>query len=178
MLTPAQLAVDQLESRLAYETASNDEFYECNSDREALGDEEPVDEAPEAFDDAAYKVKLMNSLRNNFMKDVANKRNKREIIPLKKPGKDDYTLDKAWRPTFLLATLGKILESVIADRISYVVETHGLLPTQLLRGAETATPSGGLFFAAIGTRSQQNLYCRGLSATAQTLGSLPPLRSC
>ena len=28
-----------------------------------------------------------------------------------------------------LATLGKILESVIAERISYLVETHGLLPT-------------------------------------------------
>ncbi len=52
-----------------------------------------------------------------------------KIIPLKKPGKDDYTLAKAWRPISLLATLGKILESVIAERISYVVETYGLLPT-------------------------------------------------
>ncbi|OQV03523.1 hypothetical protein CLAIMM_08559, partial [Cladophialophora immunda] len=38
-----------------------------------------------------------------------------KIIPLKKPGKDDYTLAKAWRPISLLATLGKVLESVIAD---------------------------------------------------------------
>ena len=52
-----------------------------------------------------------------------------KIIPLKKPGKDNYTLAKAWRPISLLATLGKILESVIAERISYAVETHGLLPT-------------------------------------------------
>ena len=29
----------------------------------------------------------------------------------------------------LLATLGKILESVVADRISYMVEEYGLLPT-------------------------------------------------
>ncbi|KAH7471925.1 hypothetical protein FOMA001_g13244 [Fusarium oxysporum f. sp. matthiolae] len=51
------------------------------------------------------------------------------IIPLKKPGKDDYTIAKAWRPISLLATLGKVLESVVAERISHAVETHGLLPT-------------------------------------------------
>jgi ribonuclease HI len=51
------------------------------------------------------------------------------IIPLKKPGKEDYTVAKAWRPISLLATLGKVLESVIAERISHAVETHGLLPT-------------------------------------------------
>jgi hypothetical protein len=51
------------------------------------------------------------------------------IMPLKKPGKDDYTIAKAWRPISLLATLGKVLESVVAERISHAVETHGLLPT-------------------------------------------------
>ncbi|KAG6983783.1 RNA-directed DNA polymerase from mobile element jockey [Fusarium oxysporum f. sp. conglutinans] len=51
------------------------------------------------------------------------------IVPLKKPGKDDYTIAKAWRPISLLATLGKVLESVVAERISHAVETHGLLPT-------------------------------------------------
>ena len=52
-----------------------------------------------------------------------------KIIPLKKPGKEDYTIAKAWRPISLLATLGKVLESVVAERISHMVETHGLLPT-------------------------------------------------
>jgi exonuclease III len=52
-----------------------------------------------------------------------------KIIPLKKPGKEDYTIAKAWRPISLLATLGKLLESVIAERISHAVETYGLLPT-------------------------------------------------
>jgi len=51
-----------------------------------------------------------------------------KIIPLKKPEKDNYTLAKAWRPISLLATLGKVLESVVAERISYAVETYGLLP--------------------------------------------------
>jgi hypothetical protein len=52
-----------------------------------------------------------------------------KIIPLKKAGKEDYTIAKAWRPISLLATLGKVLESVVAERISHAVETYGLLPT-------------------------------------------------
>lgn len=52
-----------------------------------------------------------------------------KIIPLKKSGKEDYTAANAWRPISLLATLGKILESVTAERLSYVVEVYGLLPT-------------------------------------------------
>jgi hypothetical protein len=51
-----------------------------------------------------------------------------KIIPLKKPRKGDYTAAKAWRPISLLSTLGKVLESVVAERISYAVETFGLLP--------------------------------------------------
>jgi hypothetical protein len=51
-----------------------------------------------------------------------------KIIPLKKPGKSDYTNPKAWRPISLLSTLGKVLESVLADRISYLVEQYHLLP--------------------------------------------------
>lgn len=45
-----------------------------------------------------------------------------KIIPLKKPGKEDYTIAKAWRPISLLATLGKVLESVVAERISHAVK--------------------------------------------------------
>lgn len=52
-----------------------------------------------------------------------------KIIPLKKPGKDDYTLPKNYRPISLLSTLGKVLEAVVAERISYIVETAGLLPS-------------------------------------------------
>ena len=51
-----------------------------------------------------------------------------KIIPLKKPDKGDYTVAKAWRPISLLSTLGKIMEAVVAERISYAVEAHGLLP--------------------------------------------------
>lgn len=52
-----------------------------------------------------------------------------KIIPLKKGNKDDYTIPKNYRPISLLATLGKILEAVIATRLAYFTEIHKLLPT-------------------------------------------------
>ena len=49
-------------------------------------------------------------------------------IVLRKPTKRDYTKAKAYRPIALENTLGKILESIIATTISYLTETHNLLP--------------------------------------------------
>lgn len=51
-----------------------------------------------------------------------------KIIPLRKAGKPDYTRTNAYRPISLLPTLGKLLESVVSERISYLVESKGLLP--------------------------------------------------
>jgi len=50
------------------------------------------------------------------------------IVPLRKPGKPNYTVAKAYRPISLLSTLGKAMEGVVAERLSYLVETHNLLP--------------------------------------------------
>jgi hypothetical protein len=49
------------------------------------------------------------------------------------PYKENYTIAKAWRPISLLIILGKILESVVAERISYMVEIYGLLLTSYFR---------------------------------------------
>ncbi|KAJ5819485.1 hypothetical protein N7474_005076 [Penicillium riverlandense] len=46
----------------------------------------------------------------------------------------DYQLAKSYRPVALLNTLGKFLEAVVARRISYAVETEGLLPKTHLGG--------------------------------------------
>ena len=51
-----------------------------------------------------------------------------KIIPLKKAGKDNYSQSKNYRPISLLCTLGKVMEAVIAERISFLVETKSLLP--------------------------------------------------
>ena len=50
-----------------------------------------------------------------------------KIIPLKKPGKPDYRLVKAWRPISLLATLGKFMNAVMAERLSYAAKIRKLL---------------------------------------------------
>ena len=50
------------------------------------------------------------------------------IIPLRKADKPDYAKAGAYRPISLLSTLGKALEFVVADRISYLAEKHHLLP--------------------------------------------------
>ena len=65
------------------------------------------------------------------------------MIVLKKPGKADYTILKAYRPITLLNTLGKVFESVLARRISAMAEQHMLLPQEQMgarknRSTETA----------------------------------------
>jgi hypothetical protein len=59
-----------------------------------------------------------------------------KIIPLKKPNKENYSIAKAWRPISLLATLGKILQSVVAERISHAAVR--LAPDQPLRSPKAA----------------------------------------
>jgi ribonuclease HI len=49
-------------------------------------------------------------------------------VVLRKPSRPDYTKVKAYRPIALENTLGKVMESVIAEIISYLTETHELLP--------------------------------------------------
>src|SRR5256885_6942499 len=48
--------------------------------------------------------------------------------------KDDYTDAKSYRPITLLNTIGKVLDLVIAQRISNISKTHGLLPHMYLSG--------------------------------------------
>ena len=46
---------------------------------------------------------------------------------LQKPGKDPST-PKGWRPIALLSCLGKVLEAIIAKKISAAATAHQLLP--------------------------------------------------
>jgi hypothetical protein len=54
------------------------------------------------------------------------------MVVLRKIGKKNYQIPKAYRPIALLNTVSKALESVIARRISYMVETHNILPPTYL----------------------------------------------
>ncbi|KAK1485910.1 zinc knuckle, partial [Colletotrichum abscissum] len=59
---------------------------------------------------------------------------KSTTVVLRKPGKDNYTVPKAYRPIALLNMVGKIMDAVIARRLSYLAETHGLLPDSHMGG--------------------------------------------
>jgi len=50
-------------------------------------------------------------------------------VVLRKPSKPDYTKAKAYRPIALENTLGKVMESIVANIICYLTETHEMLPT-------------------------------------------------
>lgn len=52
-----------------------------------------------------------------------------KIIPFKVLNRVAYTAAKAWRPLSLLSTLGKALEAIVAEGLSYAAETFGVLPT-------------------------------------------------
>jgi hypothetical protein len=45
-------------------------------------------------------------------------------IVLRKPGKDDYTAPKTYRPIALLNTIGKVMDSIIVKRVSYAIEVY------------------------------------------------------
>jgi Reverse transcriptase (RNA-dependent DNA polymerase) len=49
-------------------------------------------------------------------------------IVLRKPSKPDYSDPGAWRPIALLSTLGKIIETLLAHRLSNLAEQERLLP--------------------------------------------------
>ena len=49
-------------------------------------------------------------------------------VVLRKPGHPDYLIPKAYRPIVLLNTTAKLLTSIVADHMSYIIETHHILP--------------------------------------------------
>ena len=74
-------------------------------------------------------------------------------IALRKEGKKDYSLPSSYRPIALENTLGKVVEKVIANRLSTIAETHGLLPwTQMgARGDRSTASAIGLLTTCVQT---------------------------
>lgn len=55
-------------------------------------------------------------------------------VVLRKPGKEDYSIPKSYRPIALLNTLGKALEAVIGTRLMYLADQYNLLPKTYIGG--------------------------------------------
>jgi hypothetical protein len=77
-------------------------------------------------------------------------------VTLRKPGKSDYGQLKSYRPVALLNTLGKIMESIIARRISYAVEKYGLLPPQHMGGRRGVSTEQAIHLAGENTHNLAN----------------------
>jgi hypothetical protein len=68
------------------------------------------------------------------------------VVP--KPGKEDYSLPKCYRLVALLECLGKLLEKVIAKRLSYDITSLSLIPTsQFGACSHSSTVDAGLCLA-------------------------------
>ena len=65
-------------------------------------------------------------------------------VILRKPGKPDYSIPKAYRPIVLLNTTAKLLTAIIADRTSYILESHNLLPSTHFGGRPGRTTEDSL----------------------------------
>jgi hypothetical protein len=75
-------------------------------------------------------------------------------VILRKPCKPDYTKPNAYRPIALENTLGKVLESIAAELISYLTETHDLLPPEHFGGRPGRTAEDAMIIL-----SEKNTCC-------------------
>lgn len=92
-------------------------------------------------------------------------------VVLKKPGKPDYQQPKAWRPTALLETTGKVIEAVIARLVRRVAEENGPLPDQQMGAREGRSTEFALALLLSQIRSLWE-GAGSLSALARRLGGL------
>jgi len=65
-------------------------------------------------------------------------------VILRKPGKPDYSVPKAYHPIALLNTTAKLLSSIVTDRASYILEAHNLLPATHFGGRPGRTTEDSL----------------------------------
>lgn len=67
-------------------------------------------------------------------------------MPLQKLKRKDYTVANNYQLILLLLTLGKALESVVAERIAYLVEEYSLLPKTHFRARKQRLTTHALSF--------------------------------
>ena len=67
-------------------------------------------------------------------------------IALRKPGKDNYSNTKAYRPIALLNTIGKLMELIIVKRILALVEKHHLLPKTHIGGRRLRSTDHAIYY--------------------------------
>jgi hypothetical protein len=67
-----------------------------------------------------------------------------DTIVLRKTGRADYTLAKAYRPIVLLRTIAKPLSIAVTENLSYILEKHSLLPAHHFGGRPGRTTTDAI----------------------------------
>ena len=67
-------------------------------------------------------------------------------VSLRKIDKSDYAIPKSFRPIALLNTIGKVMKSIIATRLSYAAKTFNLLPEGHFEGRKCSSPEQALHY--------------------------------
>ncbi|KAJ3473537.1 hypothetical protein NLI96_g12951 [Meripilus lineatus] len=86
-----------------------------------------------------------------------------ETLVLRKPGRTAYDIAKSYRPIGLLNTTGKLLSTLIAADLSFLVEKHGLLPVNQFGGRPCHTTTDAIHLL---TSKVKDAWRRGEVATA------------
>jgi Reverse transcriptase (RNA-dependent DNA polymerase) len=67
-------------------------------------------------------------------------------VVLRKPGKPSYKVPKAYRPITLEVTLGKIMETCIAEILSYLIEEHQLIAGTHMGGGKQKSTQDAILY--------------------------------
>jgi hypothetical protein len=87
-------------------------------------------------------------------------------VVLRKPGKDDYTAPKSYRPIALMNTIGKIMDAVLARRLSYLAETYHVLPPTHIGGRKMRSTEHALHAV---THKIYETWCQNTGQVASLL---------
>jgi len=100
-------------------------------------------------------------------------------VVLRKPGKPDYTVPKAYRPIALLNTTCKLLTALVAERTSSILERHNLLPSTHFGGRPGRSTTDSLHLLELTVKNAWRngkvasilfLDIEGLEVTSSSIG--------
>ena len=67
-------------------------------------------------------------------------------VVIRKPGREDYTIPKAYQPIALYCTMGKIISGVMTDVMVHITVRHSLLPSKHFGGLPGKTTTDSLLY--------------------------------
>ena len=91
------------------------------------------------------------------------------VVALKKPNKPDYSNPRAYRLITLFKCLGKVLERIIAKRLTFLARKYDLVPTNQFGGRSNSSTNNAILTF---TNDIQTAWNHGKVTTALTRATL------